>query len=77
MKTHRTEAKKYLKTKSRTNFWDIVKEARIPEEDMEILEDRFIKKHSIVKISMDRGWSVKHINDVIKNVYDSVYYLIK
>lgn len=76
MLPHRTAAKKFLANKSKTNFWDIVREARIPEEDMEILDDRFIKKWSIVKISTKRKHTIEHVNDVIKKTYDSIYNLI-
>lgn len=76
MLPHRTAAKKFLANKSRTNFWDVVNEARIPEADKGILEDRFIRRHSIVKIAAEHKYSVEHVNDVIKNTYDSIYNLI-
>ena len=76
MHTSRKLARGLLNDSSLTNFWEIVHEAKIPKEDQEILDARFIRGESITKISLEQNYSVEKVNWVIKKAYDKVYNLI-
>lgn len=76
MNTNRKLARELLNDSSRTNFWEIVHEAKIPKADQEILDARFIRGESITKISLEQNYSVEKVNRVIKKAYDKVYNLI-
>ena len=76
MHTSRKLARGLLNDSSRTNFWEIVHEAKIPKADQEILDARFIRGESITKISLEQNYSVEKVNRVIQRAYDKVYNLI-
>ena len=76
MKKHRAIAKKTLNEASLTNFWNIVKEAKIATEDMDILRARFVEGHSIVRIAIDKGYSVDKVQSTIQKCYDKVARLL-
>ena len=76
MKQHRTLAKRYLNEASLTNFWDIVREAKIATEDMDILRAKFVEGHSIVQIAIDKGYSVDKVQSTIQKCYDKVARLL-
>lgn len=68
--------KDYLEGSSLTNFWDIVREAKISKEDQSILDARFVEGLSIVEISVKYNCSVEKVNKVIKKSCDKIYKLL-
>ena len=76
MYTTKKVARDYLTDCSLTDFWTVVREAKISEADMEILDARFVKGHSIVRIAMDLGYSEDKVKQTISKSYDKVYNLI-
>ncbi len=76
MYTHRRLARDYIKGTSRTDFWDIVNEAKISDDDKEILDARFVHGHSYVKISADLHVSVEKVKTTIENAYDKISKII-
>lgn len=76
MRTNRRLARNYLDDSSLTNFWDIVREAKILKQDYQILEARFVDGDSIVEISQKYGYTEEKINRVIATAYDKVSRLL-
>lgn len=73
MKPTRKIAKQYLHDSTLTDFWDIVKEAKITTLDMEILDAVFIDGKSMVQVSMEQGYSVEKVKTTLQRGYDKVY----
>ena len=74
---HRKLAKKFLIESTLTDFWDIVKEAKITTLDMEILDAVFIDGKSMVQVSMEQGYSVEKVKTTLQRGYDKVYRVLK
>ena len=74
---HRKLAKKFLTESTLTDFWDIVKEAKITTLDMEILDAVFIDGKSMVQVSMEQGYSVEKVKTTLQRGYDKVYRVLK
>lgn len=74
---HRKLAKKFLNESTLTDFWDIVKEAKIIKLDMEILDAVFIDGKSMVQVSMEQGYSVEKVKTTLQRGYDKVYRVLK
>ena len=74
---HRELAKKFLNDSTLTDFWDIVKEAKITTLDMEILDAVFIDGKSMVQVSMEQGYSVEKVKTTLQRGYDKVYRVLK
>ena len=74
---HRKLAKKFLNESTLTDFWDIVKEAKITTLDMEILDAVFIDGKSMVQVSMEQGYSVEKVKTTLHRGYDKVYRVLK
>ena len=74
---HRKLAKKFLNESTLTDFWDIVKEAKIAKLDMEILDAVFIDGKSMVQVSMEQGYSVEKVKTTLQRGYDKVYRVLK
>lgn len=76
MLTHRTIAKRHLDNATLTNFWEIVREAKISKEDKAILCAKFVDGDSIAKIADDTGYSTDKIQRTIQKCYDKVAKLL-
>lgn len=76
MYTNRRLARDYIRSTSRTDFWEIVNEAKISDDDKEILDARFVHGHSYVKISNDLHISVEKVKTTIETAYDKISRLI-
>lgn len=76
MKTHRRQARDYLKASTRSNFWDIVNEVKVGDEAEVILDLRFARCRSIAEIAQETGWSEEKVKDVIEETYDKVANLL-
>ena len=74
---HRKLAKKFLNESTLTDFWDIVKEAKITTLDMEILDAVFIDGKSMVQVSMEQGYSVEKVKTTLRRGYDKVDRVLK
>ena len=74
---HRKLAKKFLNESTLTDFWDIVKEAKITTLDREILDAVFIDGKSMVQVSMEQGYSVEKVKTTLQRGYDKVYRVLK
>ena len=74
---HRKLAKKFLNESTLTDFWDIVKEAKITTLDMAILDAVFIDGKSMVQVSMEQGYSVEKVKTTLQRGYDKVYRVLK
>ena len=66
---HRKLAKKFLNESTLTDFWDIVKEAKITTLD--------IDGKSMVQVSMEQGYSVEKVKTTLQRGYDKVYRVLK
>ena len=72
----RRQARDYLDDSTTSNFWDIVEEIRISQEEREILDERFIKFKSITKIADEHNCSEERINKLIAKTYDKIFKLM-
>ena len=77
MYSQRSLARDCLNGASQTNYWELVKEAKISKEDMAILKSRFVDGMSNDDLATEYGYSVRTINRIIARAYDKVYSLIK
>lgn len=76
MDNQRQLARDYLQDSSLTNFWTIVNEAKISDEDKQILDLRFVKGYKIQEIAAELYMSVGKVNATIKDAYDKVARLL-
>ena len=77
MDTGRHSAKEWLKKTTKTKFFETVEESNCTEEMQEIAFLKLIKKESYVSLSLKFHCSPEHIRDVMREVYDRVYRMIK
>lgn len=77
MKTYRYEAKKKLLNSTKSEFKSIIEESNVADEFGEIAFLKLIKRESYVSLSIKYNCSVEHIRDIMKDVYDRVYRVIK
>lgn len=77
MKPRRKVAKDFLREATLTDFWDVVREAKITKSDQRVLDARFIEGKTIVEISMEHGCSIEKVNKIISTAYDRIYKLLK
>ena len=76
MKPHRRQTRDYLKSATRTDFWEVVREAKITDDDQEILDYRFVRGKSIGQIALLCHCSEEKVKEVIKNSYDKISKLV-
>ena len=76
MKPRRKVAKDFLREATLTDFWDVVREAKITKVDQRVLDARFIDGKTIVEISMEYGYSIEKVNKIISTAYDRIYGLL-
>lgn len=77
MNESRRIAKDYLSTAPLTDFWQIVKEAKITPEKQKILDGRFVDGLSITQLAMRENCSEEKIKKIISESYDRVYKLLR
>lgn len=77
MKNHRKQAKDRLLESTKTEFKSILEESNLTDENCEVAFLKLIKKESYVSLSLKYNCSVEHIRDIMKDVYDRVYRVIK
>ena len=53
MKPRRKVAKDFLREATLTDFWDVVREAKLTTADCRVLDARFVEGKTIVEISME------------------------
>ena len=68
MKPRRKVAKDFLREATLTDFWDVVREAKITKADQRVLDARFIEGKTIVEISMEYGYSIEKVNKIISTL---------
>ena len=76
MTNNRQQVRDYLDRLPRSNFWDIVNEAKISDEDKLILDGRFIHGHSYQKIGDSIGLTADGVKKRMARVYDKVFELL-
>jgi len=76
MKSRRHTARECLTNLSLRSFWNVVREAKITDEDQEVLDLRFVRGHSIVQISQELHMSVEKVNKIIRRCYDKIARLL-
>lgn len=59
-----------------TDFKSIVSEAKIPDEDLQVLDMKFVHGMSNVQIAMKCHCSLEKVNYIIKRSYDKIARLI-
>lgn len=72
MLNFRRKAREWLNGASLPNFREIVREAKIADEDLEILDLKFIHGLSNVQIADRCSCSVEKVNYIIRRSYDKV-----
>ena len=77
MKPRRKVAKDFLSEDTITDFWDVVREAKITKSDQRVLDPRFIEGKTIVAIYMEYGYSIEKVNKIISTAYDRIYKLLR
>lgn len=76
MITKHRQARDYLGDSSLSNFWTIVKEAKISDDDQRVLDLKFIKGWSHGKISRELHMSVDNVNKIVGKAYSKIARLI-
>lgn len=66
-------ARDFLNRSTLTDFREVVKEAKIPDSYIDVLDAKFIEGKSVAAISMAYGLSVESVNRIIAAGYDKVY----
>lgn len=76
MYTSRKKTRKYLEGAGKTNFWKIVDEVILTEEEKKVLEMKFLDGKSIVRISIEMHMTVETVNRIISKAYDRIYNIV-
>ena len=76
MYSQRKIAKNYLNKATLSDFWDIVREAKITKENQKILDERFVDGLSITQIAQKENCSEEKVKKIITQSYDRVYKLL-
>ena len=76
MTNNRQQAREYLDRLPRSNFWDIVAEAKISDEDRIILDGKFIHGYSYQKIGSCVGLTEDGVKKRIAKIYDKIFELL-
>lgn len=77
MRDFRKFARKVLNYATLTDFYELIREAKINDEDTEIIVLKFVQGFSIVQIAEKLHCSPEKIKASIKRSYDRVYKVLK
>lgn len=72
----RRKVREWLHCSSMTDFKSIVHEAKIPDDDLQVLDMKFVHGMSNVQIAMECHCSLEKVNYIIKRSYDKIARLI-
>ena len=73
---NRQRARDYLDRTPRSDFWEIVNEAKISDEDKAILDGKFLHGYSYQKIGDCVGLTEDGVKKRIAKIYDKVFELL-
>lgn len=76
MKDNRTQARDYIDGLSKTNFWEIVNEAKISDRDKPLLDARFVRGLSYQEIEDELHMTQGTIRNKLQKTYDKIAKLI-
>lgn len=77
MRSYRLIAKHKLEKATKTKFEALIEESNLPAEMKDIAFLKLVQKETYVALSHKYNCSVEHIRDVMGEVYDKVYEVIK
>lgn len=77
MDSYRHYAKKWLEKATKTEFNQTIEESNCTDEMRNIAFLKLIKKETYVALSLKFHCSPEHIRDVMREVYDKAYRVIK
>lgn len=77
MKSYRAIAKHKLEKATKTKYEALIEESNVTEEMRKIAFLKLVRKETYVSLSLKYNCSVEHIRDVMAEVYDKVYEVIK
>lgn len=77
MKNYRAVAKHMLQKATRKKFDELIEESNVTDEMREIAFLKLVRKETYVALSFKYNCSAEHIRDVMQEVYDKVYEVIK
>ncbi len=76
MTTEHRQARDYLNDLPRTDFWDVVAEAKISEDIQRVLDLKFVKGWDHTKISYKLHMTVSNVDKIVGKAYDKIAKLI-
>lgn len=76
MHENRRRARDWLNGASLTDFTELVREAKIPDDDMAILSLKFVHGYSNTQIAVTENLSIDKVNKVVKKAYDKIARLL-
>lgn len=76
MHENRRKARDWLNGASLTDFTELIHEAKIPDEDMTILNLKFVHGYSNIQIAVTENLSVDKVNKAVKKAYDKIARLL-
>ena len=76
MHESRRKARDWLYGASLTDFTELVREAKIPDDDMTILNLKFVHGYSNTKIAVTENLSIDKVNKTVKKAYDKIARLL-
>lgn len=72
----RHTAREALEAAPLTDFHELIREAKISDEDAEVLVAKFVHGQSNVQISTSQHLTLEKVNRVLKKSYDKVFRLL-
>jgi len=76
MNTNRRLARDYLNDASLTDFWAVVTQAKISDDDQQVLDLRFVKGWSYTQIAQELCISPEKVKKTISKAYEKIARLI-
>lgn len=77
MHDNRKIARQWLNEATRNEFYQILHDAKISDDDMTILDLKFIHGYSNVRTALEANVSIDQVNYTVKRVYDKIARLLR
>lgn len=76
MHESRRKARDWLNDSTKGDFYQMLEQVKLSDDDIQILDEKFIHGKSNVQIAQSANCSVETVNRIIKKAYDKVARLL-
>lgn len=77
MNRDRKLAKDWLRKSTRTQFYDVIQEAKLLPIQKEVIVEYFVNGKTQIQIAYEHNMSIEHVKNIIQCSYDQVMNVLK